>query len=284
MRIVITGAAGNLGSKLTAHLQGADWCSQIVGIDPQPVASSGKFAAVAADLRAPDDRRWIDAVQEADAVVHFAAQNPAPDSNWLEAAQSLDMTLNLLNRVGGRDCRFIFASSNHVMGGYKDAPLPQGEKLTGATPPLPGTRTFDGTRYYTPHAYGSSKLMGERAVAARAAALDGTLTGVNVRIGWVQRGDNRPQTIGLHGGGTNHGPGRPSPEELERALTWFRGMWLSNRDFVHLMERAIRAPASGWPGPAIVIAGISNNSGTLWDLAAARDCLDYRPDDDVAMG
>ena len=282
MRVLITGAAGNLGSKLIAHLQSVDWCTGIVAIDPRPIASAGKLTAVIADLRDTTEHGWINEVTLADAIVHFAAQNPAPDSNWLEAAQSLDMTLNLLNRAGDRSCRFVFASSNHVLGGYKDAPLPPGQLLSGATPPLPGTRTFDGTSHYTPHAYGSSKLMGERAVAARANASAGQCTGVNVRIGWVQPGDNRPATIGVHGGGTNSGPGQPDAQDVARSLRWFRAMWLSNRDFVQLMERAILAPATGWPAQSIVVSGVSNNSGTLWDHSAGRHLLDYQPIDDVA--
>ena len=282
MRVVITGAAGNLGSKLSAHLQTLDWCDAIVGIDPRPVPDNGKLRGIVADLRNPQDDRWIAEVSEADAIVHFAAQNPAPTSNWTEAAQSFDMTLNLLNRIGERPCRFVFASSNHVMGGYKEAPPPSGTLLSGATPPLPGTRTFDGVRYFTPHAYGSSKLMGERAVAARMAAGTNGCTGVNIRIGWVQPGDNRPETIGLHGGGKIDGPGQPDQEETDRALAWFRGMWLSNRDFVHLMERSIRAPSTSWPAPSIVVSGVSDNRGTVWDLEAARRFLDYQPKDDVA--
>ena len=123
--------------------------------------------------------------------------------------------------------------------------------------------------------------MGERAVAARMAAGISGCTGVNIRIGWVQPGDNRPETIGLHGGGKIDGPGRPDQEETDRALAWFRGMWLSNRDFVHLMERAIRAPSASWPAPSIVVSGVSNNTGTVWDLEAARNFLGYRPKDDV---
>ncbi len=184
MRVVITGAGGNLGGKLIAHLQSAQWCSAISGIDPKPLTDSGKFRAVSADLRDPHDRRWIEPVQQADAVVHFAAQNPEPDSNWVEATQSIDMTMNLLQWAGQTPCRFVFASSNHVMGGYKDTPLPPGQQLTWDTPPRPGTRFFDGYDYRTPTAYGASKLMGERAVAVRCAA--SLLTGVNVRIGWVQ--------------------------------------------------------------------------------------------------
>lgn len=284
MRVLITGAAGNLGGKLTSHLQSADWCSTIVGIDPKPQGESGKLRAIVADLRDAQDRRWTDEVVQADAIVHFAAQNPWPDSSWQEAAQSIDMTLNLLNRLGERPCRFVFASSNHVMGGYKDTPLPAGQLLSADTPPMPGTRFFDGTQYWTPSAYGSSKLTGERAVAAKAAIGGGRFTGVSVRIGWVQRGENRPETINANGGGTNHGPGQSDAEEVGRALKWFRGMWLSNRDFLQLMERALTTPATNWPAPAIVVSGVSSNTGTAWDHAAGRDYLGYRPVDNVAAG
>lgn len=279
MKIVIAGAGGNLGSKLTAHLQAAQWCASIIGLDPRPLADSGKFRAVVADLRNADDRRWIDPVQQADAVVHFAAQNPAPDSDWHEAAQSLDMTFNLLQQAGHSPCRFVFASSNHVMGGYKEGLLAPGDKLGADTPPRPGTRFFDGERFQTPTAYGSSKLAGERAVAARAAAT--LLTGVNLRIGWVQPGENRPETVNLHGGGRRTGPDDPDEAEIERATAWYRGMWLSNRDFLHLAERALRAPADDWPARAITVSGVSRNAGTAWNLEQAQRWMGYRPVDDI---
>ncbi len=282
MHVVITGAGGNLGSKLTAYLQSAPWCSAITGIDPKPLADSGKFHAVSADLRDPHDRRWIDPTRQADAVVHFAAQNPAPDSDWVEATQSIDMTMNLLQWVGQTPCRFVFASSNHVMGGYKDAPLPPGPLLTADTPPRPGTRFFDGHDYRTPTAYGASKLMGERAIAARCAS--SLLTGVNVRIGWVQPGENRPETIDLRGAGRRTGSALPDQQEIERGLAWFRGMWMSNRDFLQLMEKAITAPSDSWPARAIVVSGVSNNAGTRWNLDDGRRWLGYAPVDDIAAG
>jgi nucleoside-diphosphate-sugar epimerase len=282
VRVVITGAGGNLGGKLTAHLQAMPWCSAITGVDPKPLADAGKFRAIAADLRDPHDRRWIDPVEAADAVVHFAAQSPAPDSSWPEAAQSLDMTFNLLQHVGHKPCRFVFASSNHVMGGYKDTPLPAGETLSGETPPSPGTRYFDGVEFRRPQAYGGSKLIGERAVAARCAATQ--LTGVNIRIGWVQPGENRPETVHAHGGGKRIGPDLADAAELARATSWYRGMWMSNRDFLQLMEKAITAPADRWPARAIVVSGVSNNTGTKWNLEDSRRWLGYAPIDDIAAG
>jgi nucleoside-diphosphate-sugar epimerase len=281
MKVMITGAGGNLGGKLAAHLHASDWCTGIVGVDVRPIATAGKFRAVVADLRDPSDRRWTDLVPEVNAIVHFAAQNAAPDSNWLEATQSFDMTLNLLEQAGRGECRFIFASSNHAMGGYKDAPLPPDGKISGATPPIAGTRMFDGYEHKIPGAYGSTKLLGERAVIARAAGTGGRLSGVNIRIGWVQPGDNRPDTIGPHGGGSRKGPDMPDAEDAARSLKWFRNMWLSNRDFLQLLEKAIRSPASSWSAPAITVSGMSNNSGMAWDLTAGQEFLGYQPVDDA---
>lgn len=281
MRVIITGAGGNLGGKLIEHLQAADWCSSIIGIDPRPLTSQGKFRAIEADLRDARDSRWIEPVESADAVVHFAAQNTAPDSNWTEAALSSDMTLNLLEHVGHAPCRFVFASSNHVMGGYKDAPLAAGDKLSAATPPRPGTRFFDGNVFQHPSAYGSSKLYGERAVIARVLGSGGQMSGVNIRIGWVQPGENIPASIGPHGGGRRVGNIETDADELARALPWYRGMWLSNRDFLQLMERALTTSAADWPAPAITVCGVSNNTGTMWNLAEGRDLLGYAPQDDV---
>ena len=52
-------------------------------------------------------------------------------------------------------------------------------------------------------------------------------------------------------------------------------MWLSNPDFLALMEAALLAPAGGWPAPGIVVNGMSANAGMAWDIAATRRLLGY---------
>jgi hypothetical protein len=58
-------------------------------------------------------------------------------------------------------------------------------------------------------------------------------------------------------------------------------MWLSNRDFAHLFERGLQADSSQWPQPAIIVNGVSNNTGMKWNLDATRRYLGYQPQDDV---
>ena len=284
MHVVISGAGGNLGTKLSAALQEASWCTRITGLDIVAGEDVGKLQRLVVDLTDPADTRWHGPVAAADAVVHFGATNPAPYSSWEEAVGSIDMTMGLAAHAGrSRPCRYVFASSNHVMGGYKDGDLPADGKLRMATPPRPGTAFFvPGEGPVVVPAYGASKLFGERAVVAAAAASEGRLTGVNVRIGWCQAGANLPHSMHPYRSQQPQRPEGYSAEAEARDLAWYHHMWLSNGDFVRLMLAAITAPATDWPAPAIVVSGVSANAGMAWDLEEARRWIGYAPQDDAA--
>ena len=276
LRVLVTGAQGNLGRKLVAHLIEAHWCSGIVALDltGSTDATHPKVRSVALDLarRSPA----LDAaVAGIDAVVHLAARNPYPDASWEDGAVSFDMTLQAVEALvrGGGAKRVVFASSNHVMGGYKEDDLSPGG-LTTDLPPLPGTRTAPGD---VPRAYAAAKLMGERLLAAKAEPQG--LTAVSLRIGWCQPGDNRPETISAAGI-----PGDPVPDtpEAARELAWFRAMWLSNGDFLRAVSAALLADAAAWPTPAVVVNAMSDNRGMPWDLGDTRRLIGYAPQDDAA--
>ncbi len=283
--VVITGAKGNLGRKLAPHLLERRICETITGIDradgPTTSLAEG-VTLVEADLANPADERWRQALRGADAVFHFAAQNPYPDSAWDDACASFDMTLHVVEAAAANGVsRVIFASSNHVMGQYKDAPLADRLSPGGLTPDLvpgPGTRWFNGRKVVQGTAYAVSKLMGERLCVAKANLSGGALSSVSVRIGWCQPGDNRPETLSATGIPQDSGVEHP---DTERDLRWFRNMWLSNRDFCEVMERALLADASGWDAPGIVVNGMSRNSGMAWSLAEGARLLGYSPRDDA---
>jgi nucleoside-diphosphate-sugar epimerase len=285
--VLITGAKGNLGRKLIAHLLASEWCHRVIAVDcaVEPSPDSGDMDRVdwvEGNLADPADRRWRRVLAGVDAVVHLAAQNPYPDAPWSDACASFDMTLHVVEAAAATGVqRLVFASSNHVMGQYKDPPLadtllPGG--LSTLLPPGPGTRWFNGKEMVQGFAYAASKLMGERICMAKAHLSGSAFTTVSVRIGWCQPGDNRPETIntsGLPGGEPGIGP------DAERDLRWFRNMWLSNRDFLGLIERALLADSSGWPAPGIVVNGMSANRGMPWDIGMTRRMIGYEPQDDV---
>ncbi|WGF87390.1 NAD-dependent epimerase/dehydratase family protein [Marinivivus vitaminiproducens] len=289
--VLITGGGGNLGRKLTAHLLTRDWCRRVVVADlrADPAAfgdlPADRFELVQADLSDPRDRRWQEALGRVEGVVHLAAQNPYPSASWADAAASVDITANLAAaaaKAGTR--RIVFATSNHVMGGYKDAPLADGLEPGGLTtdlPPAPGTKWNDGTTFVDSTAYATAKLMGERIMRAQAEASGGALSTVSIRIGWCQPGDNRPETLSVIGTASKDAPPAATDADARRALAWYRNMWLSNPDLLRVVESALTADPSGWPSRGVVVNAMSANRGMAWDIATTERLIGYRARDDV---
>lgn len=296
--VAITGGLGNLATKLFRHLAALPGIERLVGLDVRPapvdhaatvlagIATNADLRFVECDLGDVHDQRWRHALAEVDAIVHFAAKNPYPEATWEEAAISLDMTLHVANAaVANGVKRVVFATSNHVMGRYKDDPLWQqvgpGE-LTTALPPGTGTIWHTGSQWMDSTAYATAKLYGERVCQEAATRAAGRTTFVAVRIGWCQPGANLPTTLSAAGTPTQQsGSGGAQDEGLARAEAWFKGMWLSNRDFTQLFERAILTDGSAWPDGYILVNGMSNNRGMKWSLDATKQWLGYAPVDDV---
>jgi nucleoside-diphosphate-sugar epimerase len=196
---------------------------------------------IVADLAELDDE-WITHFHGVDTVIHLAA-NPNEFASWEELERpNLDTLANVFHAsaLAGVE-RLIFASSNHAMGGYRDR---DETPITVDLPPLP-----DGP-------YGATKLMGERLGKSLARAFD--ITFIALRLGWIQHGANRPETL---------------PDE------WARAMWLSNADLVRLFESAVESDLDD--RTFVVVNGMSNNRGMRWDLRPSAEQLGFDPKDDA---
>ena len=77
MRILVTGASGHLGYKLSTHLVAAG--HQVMGLDLQS-RSDGPFPVIAADLSRHSET-WTAAFAGQDAIIHLAADR-APEAEW----------------------------------------------------------------------------------------------------------------------------------------------------------------------------------------------------------
>ena len=167
--VVITGARGNLGTKLRAHFTGLGWTVRLLD-----VASGGDPAIVEADLSVYDDA-WARHFAGADAVVHFAGI-PSPAASWANVQRlNIDLTHNVYEAAARHGAkRVIFASSNWTMAGHRFGDFP----LTTTHEPAPV------------NPYGISKLVGER--IGRAFAEHRGVSSISFRIGYCQKGDNLP--------------------------------------------------------------------------------------------
>jgi nucleoside-diphosphate-sugar epimerase len=237
--VLITGACGNIGRKLRAA-----WADTYDLVLIDAAAPADDPDVIAADLSVLDDD-WITHFHGVDTVVHLAA-NSNELALWEELiGPNLDALANVFHAaaLAGVE-RVVFASSSHVMGDYqtlRDGPISVNMK------PMP-----DGP-------YGVTKLVGERLGRSLARAFD--LTFIALRLGWIQEGKNRPETL---------------PHD------WARQMWLSNADLVQLFDCAVEAEIED--RSFVLVNGMSRNHGMRWDLSGAAELLGFLPKDDAFEG
>ena len=118
MRILITGAAGNLGSFLADHLLNSDHHLNLMVHDsplPEQLVNAGNTTAVRADLGKPHS--LPSALRNVDVVVHFAGRLFAPRPESFLHETNVSYVRNLVDAAiaAGVD-RFMLISFPHVEG------------------------------------------------------------------------------------------------------------------------------------------------------------------------
>mmetsp|Transcript_13985 Transcript_13985/g.48638 ORF Transcript_13985/g.48638 Transcript_13985/m.48638 type:complete len:205 (+) Transcript_13985:493-1107(+) len=174
--------------------------------------------------------------------------------------------------------RVVFASSNHVMGGYKDDHVH--ETVHPTDPPMCGTTLRDEAARWKSGdavAYAAAKLAGERLARTLAAATATEF--VTLRIGWCQPGLNTPETLSAAGVPPEYQtPGDDKElkgEDVDEA--WFKGMWLSNADFLAYFTAAIDVRLEAKHS---LVNAMSKNTGARWSLHETEMLLSVQSVDD----
>lgn len=234
--VLITGACGNIGRKLRTAWEDV---YDLILVDSNPGEDDPEVFNV--DLSVFDEE-WITHFHGVDTVVHLAGSpdESAPLADLVKP--NLDALANVLNAaaLAGVE-RVVFASSVQVMAGLRENPP---ELISAETTPSPSG------------IYGVLKYAGERFGESLAHAFD--LTFISLRLGAVQPGPNRPETL---------------PDD------WEKKAWLSNGDLVRLFDAAVEAEIED--RLVLVVNGVSRNGGGLWDLTVAAEVLGYLPEDDA---
>ncbi len=160
--ILITGAAGRIGRRLTAHFLSREYPLLLL----DKVAPPGGTDVEGADLS--EWGPWTERFRGADVVVHLAA-DASPEAGWPAVVRhNIDLTLNVFEtaaRAGVR--RVVFASTEYVVDGHSGS----GMRIDEYVAPAPI------------NAYGGSKLVGER--IARFFSVSRGLSVICFRIGAI---------------------------------------------------------------------------------------------------
>jgi uronate dehydrogenase len=240
MRIVITGAAGNIASQLVEELRSSHELSLIdrrpVPDRPSIIADLKKRSPIRSDAA---ELEWENAFKGAEAVVHLAA-NIQATASWPEVLDdNIAATWNVLEAAAAhRVSRVVFASSNWAVKAleHKLAPdcyLPNGPKIGSDAAPCPV------------NPYGLSKALGE--TAGRMFVDHGKLDSfVAVRIGAYLV--------------------VPDEEEMQK-------LWLGADDMRSLLRRCVEADFDGFH----VVYGVSAQSSAPYDLRYTESLLSWKP-------
>lgn len=270
MRVLLTGAHGTVGTALTQHLahdeftlfdrQEVDEDTAWDGEGSHPHAGRDTVVGDVADA---------DAVHAAmaghDAVVHLAGY-PTTDGTWSEVLENNVVgTRNVLDAAVEHDVgTVVFASSNHVVGGYEQELAPD---------------IYDGIDLEVDHTapvrpdspYGSSKATGE--VFGREYVERGALTFVAVRICSV-RAPRYDHPYGDAERGVDEGRWARESDAYDEQVARMKAMWQSRRDCAALFDCCLR-----FEGSFDVFYGVSDNDRRWFDIDHARDVVGYDPQD-----
>jgi NAD+ dependent glucose-6-phosphate dehydrogenase len=210
-RVLMTGSTGNLGHKATVALKST------VGVSLTRIGRNGGNDpdVITADLEVYDES-WVQHFRGVDTVLHLAA-DPRAAGDWDTVSPlNIDLALNVMraSRAAGVK-RFVFASSNWVLGGYRF----RDERLHSALAPRPI------------NPYGASKLFVER--YGKMVSDEMGMAFLSLRIGYCQPGDNRPGPHMAFG-------------------IWGQQMWLGNQDWAQSVVKSATAEFDGFHAINIV--------------------------------
>jgi uronate dehydrogenase len=246
VRVVITGAAGRIGTQIVEELSSSH---ELCLLDRRPVSGP---ESVVADLAQPNTAKrlrrwfrskrtgWMETFAGAETVIHLVT-HPRHLAPWGELLpDNVQATWNVFEAaVQHRVPRVVFASSNWVVKALERelAPLcyrPDGPKIGSDVPPRPIT------------AYGVTKALGE--IAGRRLVDEGQLSSfVAVRIG-------------------SYHADPPTDDEV-------RHRWIGPRDIRSLFGCCVEVPFEGFH----VVYGVSAQPTAPYDLSHTRRLLSWEP-------
>ena len=258
MKVLLTGASGKIASALTELP--FDWILS----DIQAISDS-ENPFIQADLSNIEDCRKICA--DVEAIVHLGGSS-STESTWDQVLNNnICGTKNLFDAALEKGVRrVVYASSNHVMGGYEKEHEAFYHSEAIKPHPLKGDHLF-----WPDSLYGVSKLFGEG--LGRYYHSWFGLEFISLRIGSVLDADH-DHPYGYADLRKEELKGSIEEKDYNALVDRLRATWLSRRDFKDLVQKALEAEVKFG-----IYNGISDNERRWFDLEEAAEDLDYKPQD-----
>lgn len=242
-KLLVTGAAGRIGLVVCKPLA-ESWdvrCGYNNERGRNAIEKQG-LNAVPCDVT---DRGQVEeAVAGVDAVLHMAAITVETEPELIAQVNILGTTyvLDAARRHGVS--RFVYASSNHAVGGH--------ERFSDVLPP---NEQFDeNSTVWADSHYGASKVHGEALTRWYVYRPDSRMTAACLRIG----------TTGF----------QDVDEIMQNERIW--STWMSDRDLIQLCEKALESNVKYG-----IYGGVSANKRRFLSIDLARKELGYEPQDDA---
>lgn len=270
--ILLTGAFGIVGSAIREHL----------GDRPEyeftclSRSERDDSTAVAGDVTDYADIRG--ALEGQDVVIDLALPPGLSSGNrevgWSDAyLANLKGTTNVIEAAvdAGVD-KYIYGSSNHVVGGYELSNAPEIYSIENDI-------MIDHTHPVNPDSmYGVTKVHGE--ALARFCAEEHDFSVYCLRLGSVRRPKNdHPYSDAERGGRPDTDEGNLSRDSKEYRLRVARmkGLWQSRSDCAHLFDCCLQDDSVDYD----VFFGVSDNKRRWLDIGHAQAVLGYDPQDNA---
>ncbi|WP_255197965.1 NAD-dependent epimerase/dehydratase family protein [Halorarius litoreus] len=258
MDVLVTGIGGTVGGALVDHST-----YDFAGLDREP----GQNVDHVADVTEYDAVR--EAVEDQDAVVHLAG-DARVSAGWQSVLQNNVVgTRTVLRAAADAGVEsVVFASSNHVVGGYEDEFAPE---LYDPDFEL----TVDHESPIRPDSdYGTSKVYGEAAGRQYVEQHDYPKRFYALRIASV-RPPAYDHPYGDAERGVDQGRWERGSEAYERSVARLHATWQSRRDIANLVDGCLRDDSVAFD----VFYGVSDNRASWFDIEHARKVVGYDPHD-----
>jgi len=269
MNVLVTGAFGRCGTAIIDHLDD-QYAFEYTDL-PEAIQSATTGSVSTSVVDVTDRQAFTAACAGVDAIVHLAGYSDVESTFDDVHGPNILGVYNVLEAAREQDVRsVVFASSNHVMGRYENELAPDlytDETITLDHNDPPRPDSF----------YAASKLFGEYLGRFYVSEYEYPEQYYALRIGSL-RSSPYDHPYGDAEKGVEDGRWERDSQPYRRQVARLKALWLSRRDFAHLVEQCLEDDDVTFG----IFNAVSGNRTRWLDISRAKGILGYEPRDDGA--